>query len=131
MQATYKDIQNKTGFSLSTISKYFNGGSVKPQTKEAIEAAARDLNFRMNDLARGLKSRRSMSVGLLIPELNSVFHTTVMRYVGYYLRLRGYSCVVCDSNMDKQTERDAVQFLIDKTVDGIITIPLVRSTTDY
>ncbi|MDR1689151.1 MAG: LacI family transcriptional regulator [Clostridiales bacterium] len=124
MEATYKDIQRLTGFSLSTISKYFNGGNLRPRTKEAIETAVADLNFRVNDLARGLKSRKSMSVGLLIPELNSVFHTTIMRHVGHILRMRGYSCIVCDSNMDKKTERDAVQFLVDKMVEGIITIPL-------
>lgn len=127
MPATYKDIQRLTGFSLSTISKYFNGGNVKPKTKEAIEDALVGLDFRVNDFARGLKSRKSMAVGLLIPELNSMFHTTIMRYVGQFLRQRGYSCLVCDSNADKNTECDALNFLIDKMVDGIITIPLDAS----
>ncbi len=127
MSATYKDIKRLTGLSLSTISKYFNGGNVRPQTMEAIEAAAKQLDFRINDFARGLKSGRSMAVGVLIPELNSSFHTTIMRHVGQFLRRRGYSCLVCECNADKSTEREALSFLIDKMVDGIITIPLDSS----
>ena len=78
----------------------------------------------MNDIARGLRSRKSMTVGLLIPELNSTFHTNIMQHVGQFLRLRGYSCIVCDCNADKDVEQRALSFLIDKMVDGIITIPL-------
>jgi LacI family transcriptional regulator len=127
LPATYKDIKRLTGLSLSTISKYFNGGNVRPQTMEAIEAAAQKLDFRINDFARGLKSGRSMSVGVLIPELNSSFHTTIMRQVGQFLRQRGYSCLVCECNADKSIEREALSFLVDKMVDGIITIPLDSS----
>lgn len=123
MAATYKDIQRLTGFSLSTISRHFNGEKVKPATRIAIEKAASALDFKMNDFARGLKSRKAMSVGLLIPDLNSAFCTTVMYQVGRLLRQRGYGCLVCDCNSDKQTEIEAVNFLLRKSVDGIINIP--------
>lgn len=123
MPATYKDIQKLTGFSFSTISRYFNGEKVKPATQKSIKQAAEHLNFRMNDFARGLRSRKAMSVGLLIPNLNSIFCTTIMYQIGRLLRQHGYGCFVCDCNSDKQVEIEAMNFFIRKSVDGIITIP--------
>ena len=123
MPATYKDIQRLTGFSLSTISRYFNGEKLKPANRAAIEAAAEQLDFRMNDFARGLRSRKAKTVGLLIPDLKSLFSTTIMYQVGKLLREHGYGSFVCDCNMDINTEKEVVNFFISKSVDGIITIP--------
>jgi len=131
MPSTYKDIKRLTGFSLSTISKYFNGGNVRPTTQKAIEEAAAELNFRMNDFARGLKSRKSMAVGLLVPKLNSMFATTVMGHVGHLLRQKGYSSIVYDSDHGKTTEKEAINFLINKMVDGIIAIPFDPSGSQF
>ena len=123
MSATYKDIQRLTGFSLSTISRHFNGEKVRPTTSIAIKEAAEQLNFKINDFARGLKSGKAMSVGLLIPNLNSVFCTTITYEVGRYLRQQGYGCFVCDYSSDKHNRLDAINFLIKKSVDGIIIVP--------
>jgi len=123
MSSTYKDIKHITGYSLGTISRYFNGGNLRAKTKKDIQAAVTQLDFRVNGFARGLKSRKSLTIGLLIPELNSVFNTTIMRHVGQFFRRRGYSCLVCDCDYEIDTEREALSFLIDKMVDGIIAIP--------
>ena len=123
MPATYKDIQKITGFSLSTISRYFNGYNVKPKIRKSIEEAAEQLDFKMNDFARGLRSRKSKTIGLLIPNLDSMFSATIMNYVGRFLRQEGYGCYVCDCNSDNITEMKAMDFYLSKSVDGIITIP--------
>lgn len=127
MAATYKDIQRLTGLSLSTISKYFNGGTVLDENRKAIERAIVKLDFRMNEYARGLKSKRSKTIGVLIPELNSTFHTSIIADVEDILRRSGYGTIVCDCRLDRQTEREALKFLLGKMVDGIITIPFDKS----
>ena len=127
MSATYKDIQRITGLSLSTISKYFNGGSLREKNAARIADAIRQLDYRVNDLARGLKSRRSRSIGLLIPELTSPFHTSIMSEVSEHLRIHGYSCIVCDCHEDGGREAELLHFLLDKMVDGIITIPIDKT----
>jgi LacI family transcriptional regulator len=127
MAATYKDIQRLTGLSLSTISKYFNGGHVMEANRAAIDRAAEKLDFRINDYARGLKSKRSKTIGVLIPELNSTFHTSIISDVEDILRTRGYGTIVCDSRLDKRIEVDSLNFLLGKMVDGIITIPFDKS----
>lgn len=67
MPSTYKDIQRLTGLSLSTISKYLNGGNVLEQNARAIDQAIETLDFRVNEFARGLKTRRSNTVGIFDP----------------------------------------------------------------
>lgn len=126
MAKTYKDIQSLTGLSLSTISKYFNGGSLRADNKDAIERAIKKLNYRVNPFAQGLKSNRSRKVGVLIPEFTSSFHTTIMSEVCHILRMAGYDTVVSDCHLDKRIERESLSFFLDKMVDGIITIPLNR-----
>ena len=123
MPATYKDIQKLTGYSLSTISRYFNGKNVKPEYRNAIETAANKLDFSVNDFARGLKSGKSMSVGLLVPAINSEFATIIISHIVQFLRQRGYSCLICDCGWNKQAELEGMKFLIGKGVDGIITTP--------
>jgi LacI family transcriptional regulator len=127
MAATYKDIQRLTGLSLSTISKYFNGGNVLDANRKAIDRAIVKLDFRMNEFARSLKSKRSKTIGVLIPELNSTFHTSIIADVEDILRQHGYGTIVCDSHLDKRMEKDALEFLLGKMVDGIITIPFDKS----
>ena len=123
MAATYKDIQKETGLSLSTISKYFNGGKMRDKNRKAIEKAIQKLDFRVNEFARGLKSRRSHTIGVLIPELISTFHTAIIADMEEYLRANGYGIIICDCHLDRERERDALTFLLDKMVDGIITVP--------
>lgn len=127
MPATYKDIQRLTGLSLSTISKYFNGGNVKDENRRAIDRAVEKLNFHLNEYARGLKSRRSKTIGVLIPELNSTFNTSIIADVEDILRMHGYGTIVCDCHLNKKMEREAFEFLLSKMVDGIITIPFDRT----
>jgi len=131
MPSTYKDIQKLTGFSLSTISRYFNGENVKAPTKDAIEKAAKQLDFKINDFARGLRSKKAMTVGLLIPSLQSMFSATIMHQVGKLLRQQGYGCFVCDSNNDLKVEKEVIDFFIGKSVDGIISIPFDPDPQNY
>jgi LacI family transcriptional regulator len=124
MAKTYKDIQAMTGLSLSTISKYFNGGALRDGNRSLIEQAIQKLDYRMNPFAQGLKSKKSRKVGVMIPELTSTYHTVVTSDVCFHLRQAGYDTVVCDAHLNRQIERDALDFLLDRMVDGIIIIPL-------
>ena len=127
MAATYKDIQRLTGLSLATISKYFNGGAVRQENRQAIEEAIRQLDFHVNAYARSLKSKRSKLIGGLIPELDSTFNTRMMADVEEYLRQQGYGLIICDSRLDQDSEKEALDFLLGRMVDGIITIPYDKS----
>jgi len=124
MAATYKDIRRMTGLSLATISKHFNGGNVTYANRVLIEHAARDLGYRVNDFARGLRSRRSMTLGVVLAELNSTFNTTIVSAMEERLREAGYGTIICDSRGSSQAEAESIRFLIGKMVDGIVIVPV-------
>ena len=65
MSATIKDIARETGLALATISKYINGGTVRPQNKKQIDEAIRKLNYVPRNTARGLRSSKTYRIGLV------------------------------------------------------------------
>ena len=67
--STIKDVARRTGLSLSTISKYLNGGNVREENRLAIDAAVTELGYSVNVFARSLKANRSMTVGVLLPTI--------------------------------------------------------------
>lgn len=127
MPATIKDIASKTGLGLATISKYLNGGNVLRENKIAIKEAIKGSDFRVNTIARGLKTSKSMSVGIVIPELSNTFITTIISVLEDELRKKGYSTIVCDCRTNEQLEKEAVEFVLPKMVDGIINMPVLNN----
>jgi len=125
--ATIKDFANKTGLGLATISKYLNGGNVLEKNKAAIESAIDELDFTVNEFARSLKTKKSRTVGIIIPELNNLFVTSIITVIEDILRNNGYSTIVTDCRTDEDLEAELVSFLMAKRVDGIICMPVARS----
>lgn len=124
MASTIKDIARETGLSLATISKYLNGGSLREKNRQAIEQAIRKLDYHVNEYARGLKSNRSRTVGVVIPELSNLFITQIISVMEGVLQEKGYSVMVCDCRSDPERECRAVRFLLEKRVDGLINMPI-------
>lgn len=124
MASTIKDIAKYTGLGLATISSYLNGGNVREENRVKIERAIQDLNFEINEVARGLKTNKTKTVGVVIPELNNNFCTEIITVMEDILRNHGYATIVCDCRTDKELEKKAVDFLYRKRVDGIINMPV-------
>lgn len=124
MAATIKDIAKRTGLGLATISSYLNGGNVRDKNKVKIEAAIKELDFEINELARSLKTNCSKTIGVVIAELNNIFCTEIIIEIEDILRNSGYATIVCDCRTNKNLEKEAIEFLYRKRVDGIINIPV-------
>lgn len=123
MISTIKDVAKLTGYSISTISKYINGGNLREKNRKAIEEAIKVLDFKPNAIARGLKNSKTKTVGLLIPSLSNLFSTTIITAIEKVLQEQGYGVIICDCNENRNVEKEKAQFLLDKMVDGIITTP--------
>ena len=124
MAATMKDIAIRTGLGLATISSYFNGGNVREKNRIKIEEAIEELHYEVNEVARGLKTNATRTIGVVIPELNNTFCAEIITGMEDVLRSHGYATIVCDCRTDKKLEREAVEFLIRRRVDGIINMPV-------
>jgi LacI family transcriptional regulator len=127
MPSTIKDIAELTGLGIATISKYINGGTVLAKNKEKIDAAIEQLDFHVNSFARGLKTSKSKTIGVVIPELSNIFSSGIITIIEDILRRAGYGILVCDCRTDEKLEREAVGFLLNKMVDGIINMPVSSS----
>ncbi|MDD4094719.1 MAG: LacI family DNA-binding transcriptional regulator [Oscillospiraceae bacterium] len=125
MPATIKDVAKRAGVSIATVSKMINGGNVLEDNRIAIEQAIEELNYRVNTVARGMKTRRSMTVGVLIPSLADYYGVSVLSSIDRELYKRGYSTIICDySETDPDGARMKLDFLLNKQVDGIIMQPI-------
>lgn len=123
MGATMKDIAKRTGLGLATISSYLNGGNVREKNRVKIEEAIEELHFEVNEVARGLKTNRTKTIGIVIPELNNIFFAEIITEAEDILRSHGYATMICDCRSDPEREREAVEFLCHRRVDGLIVMP--------
>jgi len=123
--ATYKDIQRRTGLSLATISKYFNGKNILEANRAAIEQAVLELNYRLNAVASNLRSGTSRTVGVLLPSLENGFHMSIVARAERLLRPSGISVIV-SSTEDEGPDSRAVDSLIGRMVDVIVAVPALE-----
>lgn len=123
MGATMKDIARQTGLGLATVSSYFNGGNVRKKNCIKIEEAIKELNFEVNEVARGLKTNRTKTVGIILPELNNIFFAEIITEAEDILRNNGYASMICDCRSDEKREEEAAEFLLHRRVDGLLIMP--------
>lgn len=128
--ATYKDIQRLTGLSLATISKYYNGRNVLTSNREAIEAAAAELNYRPNAFASSLRRGVTRTVGVLLPSFQNPFHLEIVVGIEKYLRTHGIGVLVTSNEQDGTPSTvNAVELLLSRRVDGIIGVPALSDSS--
>ena len=120
--ATIKDVSRRTGLSISTISKYINGGNVRAENRKLIEDAIQSLDFKVNQAARSLKTNRTMKVGILLPSLDVSFFAGIVADVEARLFENGYNAIICSFDHSPEQEKRKLEFLIDQQVDGVILV---------
>lgn len=130
MPATIRDIKDLTGLSLATISKYLNGGNVLQENRVKIEEAIEQLHYEPNEIARGLVTNRTKTVGVVIFRIDSLFSGILLRYLSDVLTKAGYGMLICDCANDEEKEAKNIKYLVSKKVDGIIILPF-SETADF
>lgn len=123
MPATIRDIKNRTGLSLATISKYINGGNVLPENRVKIEKAIKELHYEVNEIARSMITNKTNTVGVCMYSVESPFSGQIMHHISESLRKYGYGLLICDSCNDPELEAANIKYLVSKKVDGIIVLP--------
>ena len=121
--ATIKDVARMAGVSVSTVSKYINGGNVRPENVEPIRNAIDTLEFRVNPFARSLKTQRSRYVGILLPSITAPFFGSVVESLDKKLREHGYHSLISCYASSPGMERDNLQFLLGNGIDGLVYVP--------
>lgn len=121
--STIKDVAKLAGVSISTVSKYLNGGNIRPENMESIRSAIAQLDYRANPYARGLKANRSGAIGVLLPSMTLDFFGNIITALDKVIRSSGYHTVICCYGSDHGLERDYLRFMLDNSIDGLIYVP--------
>ena len=121
--ATIRDVAQRAGVSVTTVSHVVNNTRpVEPNTQARVRVAIEALGYRPNLLARGLRSRKTNTIGLLVPDNSNPFFAEVARAIEDAGFEQGYSVILCNSDM-KEAKQDAyLSVLLAKQVDGLILI---------
>ncbi|MGB7158386.1 MAG: LacI family DNA-binding transcriptional regulator [Tepidisphaeraceae bacterium] len=131
MRPTLIDIAKQTNTSVSTVSRVLTGGRVaqhvSDETKGRVLAAAKAMGYRPNLVARGLRTRRSGAVALLVSDIANPWFARLASLVEQSLHRRGYSLILCNSGEDPDIEAEYLNLLPQKGVDGLIIVPLLRT----
>ena len=122
-KSTIKEVAKMAGVSIGTVSRYINGFSVKEKNKKHIEEAIKKLNFETNYLAQGLRSKKTNSIGVLVPDIGDIFVTQVIEGIETVLNEQNFSTIICSSQNQWNIESEKLDFLRKKKVDGIILMP--------
>lgn len=129
--ATIKDVARMAEVSMSTVSKFINGGNVRQENAHAIRSAIEKLDYRVNPFARSLKTQRSRAIGILLPDISAPFFGAVVTALDKTLREHGYHSLICCYSANHSLERDKLHYLISTGIDGLVYIPEDLSPEEY
>jgi DNA-binding LacI/PurR family transcriptional regulator len=115
------DVAEMAGVSTTTASRALNGrGELTDGTRAAVLEAAAQLGFRPSPFAQSLRTRRSRTIGLIVPHIAHPFYASVFQGAQSYLRDVGYRVILVDSGEDPDRVAEAINTLLDHWVDGIL-----------
>lgn len=122
--ATIKDVAKLAGVSIATVSNVLNGGRyVSPELRSAVLQAVRTLGYVPNGVAQSLRSRKTQTLGLIVPDITNPFFSGLVQALERSARDRGYQMLLCNSEENAELEFDLALALASRQVDGLIVIP--------
>jgi len=123
---TLKDVAKEAGVSVSMASRVLgNYGYFSEETRSKVLKAAEKLNYKPDVIARGLKTRQTKAIGVIISDVVTFFFTTLVRGVEDVASQNGYSVILCNSDEDPTKEREYLLALYERGVDGLIVSPSI------
>ena len=117
---TMSDIAKMAGVGKSTVSRYFNGGYVREDTRKRIKKIIDDNNYEPNALAQILKLKQSKIIGIIIPTLDSITSSRMTMTLDEFIRDQGYTPLIINTNHNELRELKSMESLWKLKVDGIV-----------
>jgi DNA-binding LacI/PurR family transcriptional regulator len=133
LKITIGDVAKKAGVSKTTVSRILNQnyGHTTEETRIRVLEVIKELDYRPNALAKGLKSMRTNVIGIVLSNLKNPFWTTVLEGVEDACRDLGYNLMICNSDEDPLMEEQYIREFQMRQVDGIVINPTVRNPDLY
>ncbi|MGH8778894.1 LacI family DNA-binding transcriptional regulator [Paraburkholderia sp.] len=117
------DVAEQAGVSVATVSRVLNGHSnVRPATRDRVLAAIDASGYRVNELARNLRTAESRLLLTMVPDVGNPFYAEIVRGIDSVARQHGYFMLLCDTGADPGRERSYFDLLRRRRADGAICL---------
>lgn len=131
---TLLSISERTGFSISTVSRVLSGKGpdyrISKKTIDYIKDVARSCNYTPDLIAQSLRTRRTNTIGLTVPNIDNPFFSTLAAVIINQFKSQGYNILLSDTMENEANEMQAINSFVSRKVDGIIAVP-VGSSPSY
>jgi len=133
MAAKLKDIVERVNLSPTTVSMVLNGKDIRvsEETKKLIKDVAKELDYRPNRMAVSLVTRKSMNIGLIVPDIENSFFAELAKHVGNYLKTKGYNLLLCNTNNNIEDDIRFIKMFRANAVDGVIGVFSETGNEEY
>jgi LacI family transcriptional regulator len=119
--ATMQDVADRAGVSLTTVSRVVNNpDAVSPDKRERVLAAIRELDFTPSYFARGLVTKKTGLIGVIVPDISYAYYSLMLSGIEDYASNKGYKIVICNIEEKLGKEMWYLQFFAEMRVDGIV-----------
>lgn len=132
-RATQKDVALRAGVSQAAVSMVLGGGApstLPPETIDRIQAAAKELGYVPNRMAQALKTRRTMTIACVVPDITNPFYPALIRGVQRIAQARKYDVITLNTDGDAASERHFIEWALEGRVDGVVGVFFTLRATD-
>lgn len=121
MNVTIYDVAREASVSMATVSRVVNKNpNVKPSTRKKVLDTIERLGYRPNVIARGLASKKTTTIGAIIPDISDIFFAELARGIEDIAMMYDYNIILSNSDENKEKEIQLINTMLEKQVDGII-----------
>ncbi|WP_432667223.1 LacI family DNA-binding transcriptional regulator [Wukongibacter baidiensis] len=121
--ANIRQVAKQAGVSVATVSRVLNHPeAVSIKTKEKVLAVMEEMNYTPNGIARSLALNRTSTIALLIPNILNPLYPQVAKGIEDVAHQKGYNLLLCNTEEDEEKEKEYIEMLLEKRVDGFILI---------
>jgi DNA-binding LacI/PurR family transcriptional regulator len=121
--STIKEVADLAGVSIGTVSHVLTGSlPVSPRLRTKVEAAIRELDYHPNHVARSLKTSKTRTLGIIVPDMTIPFFPRIIRGAESAARQRNYSLVAVNSDESVRRQRELLSLLRSQRVEGILVV---------
>lgn len=131
-RVTINDVADRAGVSRSTTSRVLGGyGQASDEARERVLKAATELGYHVNTLARAMITGKSFTLGIVLADIENDYFARLARGAADAAKAAGFEILLANTDEDLQTERKAIQVLLDKQVDGFVIAPASSNYSDH
>jgi len=132
---TLAEVAKSLGVSKTLVSLVLNGKGnekgISQETQARVLTKVKELNYKANQFARGLRMGKSNTIGLIVADISNSFYAKMCRSIEDNANKNGYNLIICSSDENPEKESTLIQMLIDRQVDGLIISTTQKNNADF